>query len=340
MRHRDYGDTDGRRFRFFQWNDLHVRDRSVPERTGGYPGCNEKAAWLGAVARGEAVGTAGDIEPADFVASVGDLICGETADYGDDFRYLERHVLTGIDVPVLPCVGNHENRQGEGVPQLNAAYDAFYGPGWHNYLYVAGGIAFIVVDTSGGHRPTDDITAARCAFVERALQQAGDLPVIVLSHVPLVPMRDIEALQASFGFSSWKVVDPGLFNIVSREAERIIAVLCGHIHITGTRVVDGVHHIMPAGTAGYPADFAAFDVFADRMEVSMQRPPADLIGDPSAGNIHGARRHGIDYTDTAHGTPEERRFTIALTGACRPDPASPITPQVWHETAAGHWHQA
>ena len=279
---------------------------------------------------------------------MGDLICGETGDYGDDFRWLEQHVLNGMEVPVLPCVGNHENRQGEGVPELNAAYNAFYGPQWHNYLYVAGGIAFIVVDTSGGHRPTDDITAARCAFVERALVQAGDLPVIVLSHVPLVPMREVGALQASFGFSSWKVVDPGMLNIVTREAARIIAVLCGHIHITGTRIVDGVHHIMPSGTAGYPADFAAFDVFADRIQVRMHRPPAELIGDPSAGNIHGARRHGIDYTDATHdthesylsGTPEERRFTIPLTGRHRPDQATSVAVEVWHETAAGHWHQA
>lgn len=35
-----------RHFRFFQWNDLHVRDRHVAGRSGGYPGCNEKVAGL------------------------------------------------------------------------------------------------------------------------------------------------------------------------------------------------------------------------------------------------------------------------------------------------------
>ena len=61
-----------RHFRFFQWNDLHVRDRHVAGRTGGYPGCNEKVAWLAAAARGEVAGN----EAPDFIISAGDLICG------------------------------------------------------------------------------------------------------------------------------------------------------------------------------------------------------------------------------------------------------------------------
>ncbi len=330
-----------RRFRFFQWNDLHVRDRDVAGRTGGYPQCNEKAAWLATAARGEVPG----IEPPDFIASVGDLICGETADYGDDFRFLQRHILAGLGPPVLPCVGNHENRQGEGVAELNSAYDAWHGAGWHNYLYIVGGIAFVVVDSSGAHRTADDVTAARTAFVRRALEHTAGMPVMLLSHVPLVAMRAEEALKASFGFSSWKIVDPSLLDLVTEHAGRIIAVLCGHIHITGLQVVTGVHHIMPSGTAGYPADFASFDVYADRIEVAMHRPPALIIGDSSAGNIHGARRHGVDYTDSDHtthesylsGHPAERHCTIPLVGARRPAAGASCAIEVFHESGAGNW---
>ena len=337
-----------RRFRFFQWNDLHVRDRNVPGRTGGYPGCNEKAAWLAAVTRGEVA----DIEPPDFVASVGDLICGQIDDYGDDFRFFQRLVggrlvHDGLEVPVLPCVGNHENRQGEGVAELNAAYDTCHGPGWHNYLYTVGGFAFVVVDTSGAHRTADDITAARCAFVERAVERAGDMPVILLTHVPLVAMRQEEALIPSFGFSSWKVVDESLLDLVTRHADRVVAVLCGHIHITGVRVVEGVYHVMPSGTAGYPADFASYDVYEDRIDVVMHRAPAPLIGDREAGNIHGARRHGIDYTDAEHsdhesylsGNPGERSFSIPLEGARRPDVQASCAVEVFREDEAGYWRR-
>lgn len=326
-----------RRFRFFQWNDLHVRHEVAPE--GGYPNANAKAAWSVSAACGET-----PIEAPDFVASVGDLVHGEPDCHTDDLAYLAR-LTQRLPVPLLPCLGNHENRQGEGMAESNVAWDEAVGAGWHNYLYTVGGFAFLVVDTSGGHRSPDEITRARSAFVERAFERVAGMPVFVLTHIPLVAMRREEALVPSFGFSSWKCVDESVWRIVAREATRVVAVLSGHIHITGSRVVDGVRHIMPSGTAGYPADMASFDVFDDRVEVQMHSAPADLIGDPSAGNIHGARRHGINYTDADHvdheryllGNPDERQFTIALDGARRPSPAAPLNLEIFHEAAPGSW---
>lgn len=330
-----------RLLRFFQWNDLHIRNRDIPGRGAGYPECNEKAAWAVACANGES-----DCEPPDFVASVGDIICGGIDDYSADFHFLERHILQRLSVPLLPCLGNHENRQGEGVPDLNEAYDAFYGAAWHNYIYTAAGLAFIVVDTSGAHRRSDEITARRNAFVERAFERIGSAPALLLTHVPLIAMRDEAALVPSFGFSSWKVLDEGLLAIVEERADQVIAVLCGHIHLTAARVRRGIHHIMPSGTAGYPADFGAFDVYSDRLDVEMLRAPDELIGDPARGDIHGARRHGIDYADAEHpvhdtymsGNAEERRFSILLEGGRRPDPrAARELVIVQHESSPGQW---
>lgn len=333
-----------RRFRFFQWNDFHMRNPAVEGRSAGYPGCNDKAAWAAAAARGEIAG----IEAPDFIASVGDLICGEIDDYDDDFSYFDEHLKKAIDVPLLPCLGNHENRQGEGVTAQNAAYDGYHGDGWHNYVYHVGGIAFIVIDTSGAHRPADDITAARNAFLTRAFERIGDQPAFVLTHVPLIPMRRVEALKPSFGFSSWKVVDEGLLEIVETHRQQVIAVLCGHIHLTSVVEQNGIHHIMPSGTAGYPSDFAAFDVFDDRVEVEMIAAPDELTGDLERGNIHGARRHGIDYTDAEHpehdlylrGTTEERRLTIDLAGKGQSLAGGPADLTVEHETAPGQWTSA
>ena len=332
---------DERLLRFFQWNDLHIRDRDIPGRGEGYPECNEKAAWAVACANGEST-----CERPDFVASVGDIICRGGDDFRADFHFLERHILQQLTVPLLPCLGNHENRQGEGVTDLNDAYDALYGPAWHNYIYTAAGLAFIVVDTSGAHRQPDEITAGRNAFVERAFDRIGPTPALVLTHVPLIAMRDEAAMLPSFGFSSWKVLDEGMLAIVEERADQVIAVLCGHIHLTAMKVQRGIHHIMPSGTAGYPADFAAFDVYADRIDVEMLRAPDDLIGDPSRGDIHGAKRHGIDYVDTAHpvhdcymsGNADERTFSIPLEGGRRPNPrAGREGVIVQHESAPGQW---
>lgn len=328
-----------RLLRLHQWNDLHVRDHAVTSDGAGYPNCNGKAAWLLACARGEVDGCG----PSDLVLSAGDLVC---RDLDADFAYLRRNLLDPLPVPLLPCVGNHENRQGEGMADHNRTYDRWFGPGWHDYLFTVSGLAFVVLDTSGAHRQPDAITGRRRAFFERALERAGAAPVVLVTHVPLVAMRREAALAPSFGFSSWKVLDGDLLAAVESHAERVVAVLSGHLHLSCVVVRDGIYHIDPSGTAGYPADFAAIDVYGDRLEVEMLRAPAALIGDPGPGNIHGSRRHGVDYTDADHidhesylsGNETERRFTVPLGGRRHAGPG-PHDLVVWHEDGPGRWRQ-
>ncbi len=136
-----------------------------------------------------------------------------------------------------------------------------------------------------------------------------------------------------------------MLEIVERHADQVVAVLCGHIHLTAAREQSGVYHIVPSGTAGCPADFAIFDVYADRVEVEMQRAPDELIGDPHPGNIHGVRRHGTDYVDDSHpdhesyvsGNVDERSFTIELNGRKRPDLEAPRELAIRQEVSTGGW---
>ena len=74
--------------------------------------------------------------------------------------------------------------------------------------------------------------------------------------------------------------------------------------------------------------------------------PADLISDPARGDIHGARRHGIDYVDAEHldhdsymsGNADERKFSMPLEGGRRPDPGAAREPVVvQHESVPGRW---
>ncbi|MBN2294106.1 MAG: hypothetical protein JXM70_16890 [Pirellulales bacterium] len=93
--------------------------------------------------------------------------------------------------------------------------------------------------------------------------------------------------------------------------------------LTGVVKHAGFYQIVISGTASYPSDFATYDVFPDRIHVQMHSLPKSLL-DPST-NIHGKRRHGIDYTDATHrtheaylrGNAEERMFDIALIGKKR-----------------------
>ena len=299
-------DDDGRRFRFFQWNDVHLRADELPT----YPFATEKAEWLVKCANGE-----GGMEAPDFVLSGGDLVHTPA-----DFGFLRSLVLDRLSVPFLPCVGNHENEQGEGITSSNEGYDACFGPGWHNYVFTYGGISFIVMDDSGGHRQPDDVTAARNAFLERAYDFAAGSLTIVVAHIPLIAKRDLEPYKASFGFSSWRCLDLRALEVLEANAHQTLAFLCGHIHLTGMREQNDIYHVMPSGTGSYPADFASFDVYADRIDVEMHSCP-DEYRQGQAGNIHGKSRHGVDYVDEAHpthelyvsGTAEERALLASCT---------------------------
>ncbi|MCX5661714.1 MAG: hypothetical protein NTW19_18705, partial [Planctomycetota bacterium] len=188
----------------------------------------------------------------------------------------------------------------------------------------------VVIDSSGGHRGEDAVTARRLAATKAALERFSTGPIVVVTHIPLVPMRDPAVLAKSFGFSSWLNLDPRLLPAIEAHADRVVAVLSGHLHITAAREQRGIWHIVPSGTAGFPSDFASFDFFADHVDVAMHASPAELAGkDGRLGNIHGAERHGVEFTDAEHpdaagyvsGTSAERRFTIALPPGKRPDPA-------------------
>lgn len=329
-------------FRFFFWNDMHLRAPHVRPRHPGYPFCNEKGFWAAECARG-----LHGFKPPDFVLSGGDLIDGEIPDYRTDFEYLEASVLAGLRVPFLPCLGNHENGQGEGIPERNRAYDACFGPLWHNYLFTCRGIGFIVLDTSGAHRQPDEVTAARNAFLQRAFDRLAGWPKILVTHVPLVPMREERVLKASFGFSSWRVLDERLLERVGEHADTILAVLSGHIHLTSVRRCNGICHIMPAGLGGYPSAFADLEVYPDRMAVRMQAAPDRWLD--SRGNIHGKPRHPEDFTDMDHpdpesyvwGNPDERSLVVPLEGGRSPRSDSLSEPlRVFHEARPGCWEEA
>lgn len=331
----------GRLFRFFLWNDMHMRGPQVHPRHPGYPGCNEKALWALECAQGRH-----ELETPDFVASAGDIVDGEIADDADDFHYARRFLLAPLPVPFLPCVGNHENGQGEGIPDKNRSYDHWFGPQWHNYLFTCAGIGFIVVDTSGAHRIRDGVTAARHAFVERAFEKLGVRPTCVITHVPLIAMRQEDVLKASFGFSTWRVLDTGMLEIIESHAEQVIAVCSGHIHLTSVRQQKGIWHLMSGGTCGYPSDFISFDVFPDSLRFQMHAAPERYLN-PN-GNIHGRPRHPGDFTDREHPTHEtylwgnagEREGALPLEGLKRPALTSERSLVVWHEIGPGQWRES
>jgi len=155
-------------------------------------------------------------------------------------------------------------------------------------------------------------------WLRSVLDTSTERPKIICCHIPLVPIRDEQVLRKSFGFSSYAAQDEHLLSLVDQHANSIVAVLSGHLHLTGVVLRNGVHHVSISGTASYPCDFASYDVFPDRLRLRAHTLPKELLTPET--NIHGRPRHKIDYADDAHpthasylkGNLSERALDIAL----------------------------
>lgn len=298
-------------FRFLQINDVHYIG---PSGKDGYAEANRRADWLFERIRQQ------DFFPRlDFVMIAGDLVHGEGLDGLREELPIVREKLDGLGIPYYTAVGNHEVVQREGDPVYEKPYYDAFGAGRLQYSFVQRGVEFIVLNDSGtACRRPKSVYDERFRGLDGMLRANPRLPKLLFCHIPLVAIREEAVLAKSFGFASYKVKEPEILELVETRSSNVRAVLAGHLHLTGVVREKAIVHASICGTASYPHDVAVYTVFPGRVEVEVVRLPSHLL-DPST-NIHGSRRHGIDYTDRAHpdytsylmGNPAERRFTIGL----------------------------
>ncbi|MCX6907084.1 MAG: metallophosphoesterase, partial [Verrucomicrobia bacterium] len=236
---------------------------------------------------------------------------------GPDLRLL-REMLKPLRVPFYPVVGNHEVIQREGSPKHERAYREAFGDDRVNDTFTHGGLLFIALNNSGACCVGPAIVKARNDWLRRELERAPSVPKIILCHIPLIPPREETVLTKSFGFRSYMDRDGETLKIVEAHSDSVIAVLSGHLHLTGVVQRKGIYHITIAGTASYPCDYALYTVFADRIKVTVRQLPAKLVTPKT--NIHGKPRYPQDFIDAGHKTPwqyvagraDERAFRISL----------------------------
>ena len=300
---------------FLQINDLHYRDFRHELDTSNYRDANTRAGWLL-----KALCKPGELPPADFILAIGDLV------HGESIESLERECSTIADalyelpIEVFPAMGNHEVKQLEGDPKWELPYRDAFSVNDH-YSFEREGFAFIVFNNSGtGDHLSPDIREKRLANLQRLLARHRNQPKIIACHIPLVCIRDEPTLAASMNFASYKCLEPEILEAIEKEADSVLAVLSGHIHITGLVVQKGIHHLIASGPASFPHDIVHFSVYLDRIDVEVIQLPSNLWQPDT--NIHGAARHGRDFTDRQHptplayiqGNPDERRFSIPVSG--------------------------
>jgi hypothetical protein len=299
------------RLRFVQWNDAHIDSNNSDYRLA-----NEKMDYLVSSLN------AGTYFPVpNFVIGIGDMITGEGSGIPKltaDFTLLKKK-LAGLKCPFYPVAGNHEAIQQEGNPQYEAPYRAAFGADRVNYTFQAAGIEFIMLNDSGA--PASNRTAvgqARRDWLRRMLEASPNVPKIICGHVPLVPVRDAAVLKESFHWGSETAHDKEMLDIVTTHADRIIAVLSGHLHLTGVVQSSGIYQIVVSGTASYPCDFACYEVFSDRISVRMYSlpeklltPDTDTFAPPIRPKAYTDPTHSTHYSYIA-GNASERRFDIRL----------------------------
>jgi 3',5'-cyclic AMP phosphodiesterase CpdA len=298
-------------FRFLQINDVHYKGSTSQ---AGYTDANLRADWLFERIRKQ------DFFPRlDFVIVAGDLVHGEGLDGLREELPMVREKLDGLGIPYYTVVGNHENVQREGDPVYEKPYCDAFGAGRLQYSFVHRGVEFVVLNNSGtACRRPQSVYDERSRGLDRMLRANPRLPKLLFCHVPLISIRGEAVLAKSFGFQSYKMKEPEILELVEARTSNVRAVLSGHLHLTGMVREKGIAHASICGTASYPHDVAVYTVFPGRVDVEVVRLPSSLLT-PST-NIHGSRRHGIDYTDSARadytsylmGLPAERRFTIGL----------------------------
>jgi hypothetical protein len=325
------GNRDDREplFRFLQIADTHVYE-GPPHPTNHCALANEKAKWMV-----ETVGRGKHLPVPDFVIHSGDMIDGEPQSagvklLGPDLG-LFKEMIQSLRCPFHPCIGNHENQQQEGDAAFERSYREAFGADQDNYAFRHGGIRFVVFNNSGS--PNSNLIAgrARDQWLRQTLDASPEEPTILCCHIPLIPLREEQVLSRSFGFGSYEAHDAELLEIVEAHADTVIAVLSGHLHLTGVAQRSGIYHIVPSGSATYPCDHGAlFTVFPDRIKVQMQSLPRELaVPNDNAigvrGSIHGKPRHDQDFVDGGHptaqlyqcGRSDEREFEIPLSGKKR-----------------------
>ena len=291
--------TSNRLFEFVQINDTHIQSPTKipaddkPPHT--YARANDKFMWwVDAVNR--------QPQP-EFIVAIGDLIHGGRLDrLPVDFDLLKQ-LLKPLQPPLYTTLGNHEVVQNEGNPTFERPYRQMFGDDRVSYTFDHGGILFIMLNNAGAAVVKERIIHRRNAWLRGVLEQNPRKEKILCCHIPIVPVRDEKTLAESFGFVSFHAHDPELLDLVDSHANSILAVLSGHLHLTGFVERKGVHHIDIAGTASYPSDYARFVVYDNKIEMNVHQLPKELSS--AAPSIHGKARHKYDFTDNTHKTADE-----------------------------------
>ncbi len=167
-------------------------------------------------------------EDAAFTIQLGDMVSrGVPRNYRELFRELNDAALSR---PYLTVLGNHDRRWPHGISDDDIYAGAFGSP---DYFFDAGGVRFVVVDTS-----LKRVTKAQLAWLDAALDVPT--PKVVFTHMPPAELR-----PWTFGDGGFDEGSEAFVELLSRR--RVDRVYLGHVHGFGAMEHKGVRYVLTGG---------------------------------------------------------------------------------------------
>jgi 3',5'-cyclic AMP phosphodiesterase CpdA len=194
------------------------------------------------------------------------LITGDIVDDGSDAAYqVSRRILAGLEIPYLVIPGNHDRRGAFVKAFADCSYLPRHG-GPLNYVFDAGEVRIVALDSTVPTRHHGDIDAAGLSWLEQALADGGARPTLVLMHHQPFPCG-IPYLEKYRHFGAEKIADViGKFPSVER-------LLCGHVHRFMTARVGGALAMSCPSTASQ----IALRLSETAEPASFMEPPGCLL---------------------------------------------------------------
>jgi 3',5'-cyclic-AMP phosphodiesterase len=149
------------------------------------------------------------------------LLTGDLTDRGDSDSYARlAATLADIDVPMLPCVGNHDDRAA-----FSAHFPGFLDPqGFVQYEWDVGPLRLIVIDTLEPGRHGGAFCERRAAWLSDRLAERQDKPTYIVMHHP--------PIDCGIEWMTTHNDEPWVqrFRATVAGAGQLRGLICGHLH--------------------------------------------------------------------------------------------------------------
>lgn len=225
----------------------------------------------------------------DLLFATGDLV-----DRGDVDSYQRlRSALDGCPFPIHLCMGNHDERA-----SFRAVFpDVPDADGFVQYVVDAGPVRCIVIDTLEEGRHGGAFCEVRAAWLRDRLAEAPGRPTLIVMHHP--------PFETGIDWMTTHPDEPWVARLRAALAghDRVVGIVCGHIHRT-----------IVAGWAGAPLIVCP----STAPQVALTLAPIDpdapdgrpmIVADPPGYALHWWNgRELVSHFDTAEPHPTIARF--------------------------------